>query len=492
MAKKRKNKQRAKRAKNDLRIAHQRSTPVESAVRAEGVEWAEPSAQEPAASPTRSEFLPLDETLLDRANTQWQFGDWAGLAEIELEALHHHPDRAKLALLAAEGHLQLGQMPEARALLKEAQAWGVAPKIVHRVLIGGVYNTLGKASVLKGQVHEAMEQFSTSVRIAMPGAEHRLSTKVRALQQVEQLVAAAPETLEFTLGSREFAEALLPKPLNPNTHLIPGTGGTPQLTDTCDRLATQPSGNNHAVSLEELFKSKTAKASDKWAAYLPHYASQLSAYRHKPISLLEIGVQNGGSLEVWAAFFPHASHVIGCDINPKCGELTYENPIIHVVVGDATHPDVTQQVLSYATPLDVVIDDGAHMSSSIIKAFAEYFPSIAPDGLYIAEDLHCSYWPDYEGGLEQAGSAMEFFKFLGDLVNIQHWRRTYEFERAREILRSRFHVDLGAEDIMRIHSVTFTNSMAFVQKKDADKNLLGPRIIRGDQAIVWPEVFNRK
>lgn len=176
----------------------------------------EPAGSAPArpTSPTPSKLLPLDETLLERANTQWQFGDWEGLAEIQLEALHHHPDRAKLALLAAEGHLQLGQVPEARALLKEAQGWGVAPKTVHRVLIAGVYNTLGKASFLKGQVHEAMDHFSTSVRIAMPGAEHRLSTKVRALQQVEQLVDAAPDAHEFALRSREFAEALLPKPLH--------------------------------------------------------------------------------------------------------------------------------------------------------------------------------------------------------------------------------------------------------------------------------------
>ena len=176
----------------------------------------DPAGSPPArpSSPTPSELLPLDETLLERANTQWQFGDWEGLAEIELEALHHHPDRAKLALLAAEGHLQLGQVPEARTLLKEAQGWGVAPKTIHRVLIGGVYNTLGKASFLKGQVHEAMDHFSTSVRIAMPGTEHRLSTKARALQQVEQLVAAAPETHEFALRSREFAEALLPRPLH--------------------------------------------------------------------------------------------------------------------------------------------------------------------------------------------------------------------------------------------------------------------------------------
>ena len=213
MAKKRKKKLKAKRAKKLRTTGQKYSAPPEGSEAATEAEWSELGMPKPAGAPAPSELLPLDETLLERANTLWQFGDWEGLAEIELDALHHHPDRAKLALLAAEGHLQLGQVQEARTLLKEAQAWGVAPKTVHRVLIAGVYNSLGKASFLKGEVNQAMDHFATSVRVALPGTEHRLSTKARALQQVEQLVAAAPDAGEFVLGVGEFAEALLPSPL---------------------------------------------------------------------------------------------------------------------------------------------------------------------------------------------------------------------------------------------------------------------------------------
>jgi len=43
-------------------------------------------------------FVPCDENPLKRARTQWQFGDWQSLAQLDRATLQHHPDRAKLAL----------------------------------------------------------------------------------------------------------------------------------------------------------------------------------------------------------------------------------------------------------------------------------------------------------------------------------------------------------------------------------------------------------
>jgi hypothetical protein len=67
------------------------------------------------ASPTAGEAIiekqthppvPIDENLLERARTQWQFGDWPSLAAISRDALQHHPDLPKLALLAVALRLQ--------------------------------------------------------------------------------------------------------------------------------------------------------------------------------------------------------------------------------------------------------------------------------------------------------------------------------------------------------------------------------------------------
>lgn len=64
---------------------------------------------------------------------------------------------------------------------------------------------------------------------------------------------------------------------------------------------------NHAPqTLKQLYALHTGKVSDKWSSYLDAYENILSKYRHKPINLLEVGVQNGGSLEIWAKYFPYA------------------------------------------------------------------------------------------------------------------------------------------------------------------------------------------
>ena len=78
---------------------------------------------EPASTlePCTSNLVPFDENLLERARTQWQFGDWQSLAQLSRDTLQHHPDRAKLALLAAAGRLQTGQDAEARQHIRLAQ-----------------------------------------------------------------------------------------------------------------------------------------------------------------------------------------------------------------------------------------------------------------------------------------------------------------------------------------------------------------------------------
>ena len=52
-------------------------------------------------------------------------------------------------------------------------------------------------------------------------------------------------------------------------------------------------------SLEILYAEHLGKSSDKWELYLLEYDRLFSAYRNKPINILEIGVQNGGSLEIY-------------------------------------------------------------------------------------------------------------------------------------------------------------------------------------------------
>lgn len=81
------------------------------------------------------------------------------------------------------------------------------------------------------------------------------------------------------------------------------------------------------LSFEEIHKAKTGKVSDKWESYLRHYDSLFAMYRDQNISLLEIGIQNGGSLDTYCEYFKNAKILIGCDINVNCSKLNYEEAV---------------------------------------------------------------------------------------------------------------------------------------------------------------------
>jgi GT2 family glycosyltransferase len=231
--------------------------------------------------------------------------------------------------------------------------------------------------------------------------------------------------------------------------------------------------------LKRLFEEHKGKVSDKWLLYIREWDRLLASYQDKPIRLLEIGIQNGGSLEIWEKYFSNAEKIIGCDIEPKCGQLRYESSKIAVVVGDANADSCQGDILKLSPTFDVIIDDGSHKSSDIIRSFARYFPYLNDGGIYIVEDLHCSYWAIFEGGLYNPLSAISFFKRLTDIINFEHWRNNES--RASLLYRfiKRFNLHVSEFDLMRVHSVEFVNSLCVIKKMPPDRNLLGLRVVTG-------------
>jgi tetratricopeptide (TPR) repeat protein len=134
-----------------------------------------------------SHLLPYDENLLERARTQWQFGDWQSLANLDRDTLQHHPDRAKLVLLAAAGRLQIGQYAEARQYTRLAQDWGVSKKLLTQILAAGVHNSLGRAAAMAGEQTRALQHFEAAIQTGTPGSDNRLLTQARINEQFSQL-----------------------------------------------------------------------------------------------------------------------------------------------------------------------------------------------------------------------------------------------------------------------------------------------------------------
>lgn len=130
---------------------------------------------------------------------------------------------------------------------------------------------------------------------------------------------------------------------------------------------------------------------------------------------------------------------------------------------------------------DIIIDDGSHTSPDINQTLLKYFPVLKPDGVYIIEDLHCSYWPAYGGGLENPSSPIELLKVLIDSINMSHWYNKEEHGELNDPLTLIF--------ANRIRSIQFSDSMAIIRKKPVDAPSLGKRMINGQVAKVNPAVL---
>lgn len=236
-------------------------------------------------------------------------------------------------------------------------------------------------------------------------------------------------------------------------------------------------------SLRQIHLDKTGKVSDKWESYFDFYDSAFAPFAASDLSLLEIGIQNGGSLETYATYFQHARRLVGCDINERCAQLVYDDPRIQVVVGDANTDATQQRIMQIAPQFDIIIDDGSHVSIDILNSFVRYFPLLSPGGLFVIEDSHTLYSRNYGGGLWNEFSATHFFKKLVDVVNHEWWQQDTTLDH----FLSTFFLKGVPAFIQEgwVESIEFRNSIIAIRKaKRPGHEKLGRRLICGTRADV--------
>jgi 23S rRNA U2552 (ribose-2'-O)-methylase RlmE/FtsJ len=172
--------------------------------------------------------------------------------------------------------------------------------------------------------------------------------------------------------------------------------------------------------LEAIFYEHNGRIAQKWHHYLEIYERHFEPLRQRQqaLRILELGVSRGGSLEIWRKYFGPRARIVGIDIDPACAERV--DPENIVMMGDQSDPKVLQAAIErLGGGVDLVIDDGSHLGRHQIPTFEFLYPRISERGVYVCEDLHCSYWPTHEGGLHRQGTFAEYAKALVD--HLQGW-----------------------------------------------------------------------
>ncbi|MBE0640134.1 MAG: class I SAM-dependent methyltransferase [Bacteroidales bacterium] len=170
--------------------------------------------------------------------------------------------------------------------------------------------------------------------------------------------------------------------------------------------------------LEKYFRQNDKRLIHKWVHYFDVYDRHFSKYRNKDIVILEIGVSQGGSLQMWKNYFGTEAKIYGIDINPRCKELEEEN--INIFIGSQSDRNFLREVKKQVPPIDILIDDGGHTMVQQIISFEELFDHVKEEGVYLCEDLHTSYRIKYGGGHKRRGTFIEYTKNFIDFLNAYH------------------------------------------------------------------------
>jgi hypothetical protein len=135
------------------------------------------------------------------------------------------------------------------------------------------------------------------------------------------------------------------------------------------------------ITLFGMFQDHRGRQIDKWEHYFPVYEKHFEKFRGTNVRVLEIGIDHGGSLQLWKRYFGRFAEIIGVDINPAA---MFEEEQIKTYCFDQCASSIAD-----LGPFDIVIDDGSHDPAHQAQTFENLWPRTR--GVYLIEDCHQCY-----------------------------------------------------------------------------------------------------
>ena len=171
--------------------------------------------------------------------------------------------------------------------------------------------------------------------------------------------------------------------------------------------------------MNKLFQSfkSSPRYSIKWNNYFEIYSKILKKFVNKKITLVEIGVADGGSLFMWKKYLGKKANIIGIELNPDAKKL--EKKGFKIFIGDQADPQFWKNFYKKVGKIDILIDDGGHTNLQQITTFMESVNYINEEGKIIIEDTHTSYL-NYKGFKNP--SKYSFINFSSNLIENIHRR----------------------------------------------------------------------
>jgi len=173
--------------------------------------------------------------------------------------------------------------------------------------------------------------------------------------------------------------------------------------------------------IEYLKSNPDGRLIHRWAHYFEIYHRHFARFRGQRLTMIEIGVFNGGSLPMWREYLGPYATIVGVDINPECAKFSTKG--IDVVIGDQADRAFLRSLYDRYPDAAILLDDGGHRMHQQIATFEELYPRLRQDGVYMCEDTHTSYLPVFGGGHQQPQTFIESVKPLIDRLHGFHGKQ---------------------------------------------------------------------
>eukprot|EP00747_Dinoflagellata_sp_TGD_P163177 gnl/TRDRNA2_/TRDRNA2_181579_c0_seq1.p1 gnl/TRDRNA2_/TRDRNA2_181579_c0~~gnl/TRDRNA2_/TRDRNA2_181579_c0_seq1.p1 ORF type:complete len:348 (-),score=46.57 gnl/TRDRNA2_/TRDRNA2_181579_c0_seq1:113-1156(-) len=134
---------------------------------------------------------------------------------------------------------------------------------------------------------------------------------------------------------------------------------------------------------------ETGRGIWKWSNALEAYQRHFAPWISQELRLVEVGVQSGGSMQMWQAVLGSKCHMYGIDINPQANQFADAQTTI--VIGDQGDKNMWRNffpnyLLGYH--IDMLVDDGGHLPDQMLTTLLETFWQLNEGGYIAIEDIH--------------------------------------------------------------------------------------------------------
>ena len=223
------------------------------------------------------------------------------------------------------------------------------------------------------------------------------------------------------------------------------------------------------MNLLKLYNSLNLR-SGKFTGYFPVYETIFKDLKSKPIIFVEVGVMNGGSLELWKKFFHKESRIIGIDINPNALKLRDKG--FEIFIGDQSQPKFWKefytnccQIVTVVEAVKNIKDGGKVVIEDVGTSFMSSFGN--PCRTSFLNFAKSSINNLYARSLSANNKILNIFEKYCFSINFYDSIVTFEIDK-KKCFKSKLKISgskkIGATDKRFDHLEIFKNSNNFPQK----------------------------